>query len=71
MNRWPIKVNQSGLMDTDEVCTIWQIEVNQSNIVDNYEVWTRLPTQVKQLNLAWLLAFRLPKLIRNLSSNHI
>jgi hypothetical protein len=57
-------------MDTYEVCTRWQIEVNQSNIVDNYEVWTRLPTQVKQLNLGRLVAFRLPKLIRNLNSIH-
>jgi hypothetical protein len=70
MTRWPIEVNQSNLMDY-EVCTRWwQTEVNQSNIVDNYKVWTRLPTQVKQLDLGWLRASRLPKFIKNLSSNH-
>jgi hypothetical protein len=70
MTRWPIEVNQSNLMDTYKVCTRWWTEVNQSNLVNNYEVWTRLPTHIKQLNLGWLLASRLPKLIRNLSSNH-
>jgi hypothetical protein len=66
MTRWPIEVNQSNLMDTYEVCTRWRTEVNQSDLVDNYKVWTRLPTQVKELDLGWLLASRLPKLIKKL-----
>jgi len=50
-------------MNTYEVYTRWRIEVNQSDLVDNYKVW-KLPTQVKQLDLGWLLASRLPKLIK-------